>query len=166
MDNWTPARKLSPEERLVIGGPNHRVLVFQMVEVHGVDFRSAEWEAFRGTCSSHFSFGSVDTRGESRTEYGRLLQLWEVSFAGEKLALARVDIYKSIAAETVCAAFPTSRDTEFELPQVDTARLDRKRHVLPLASLTGQVILGAPDNRLDLPPSQRLHGKCMVLQYR
>lgn len=166
MDDWVPDRVLSPAERLLVGGPNHRVRVFNMVEVHGIDFRSAEWETNRNTRSSYFSFGSIDTRDDRRIEYGRLLQLWEVSFGGEQLAMALVDIYKIVAPETVCAAFPTARDTEFVLPQVDTSRLDRKRHVLPLASLTGQVILAAPDDRLALPPEQRLHGKCLVLQYR
>jgi len=168
MDTWNPERELSAAERAVIRGPSMRVRVYSMATLGGVEFRSAEWESARNTRSSYFSFEAVeDKKDGTTTEYGRVLQFWEVTFGQKQMFFAYVDVYQHAGEEVCCPSYP-SGGVEFALNRIDTSKpmRGRDRHVLLASQITSQIILGPPDNRLDMSPNERLKGPCIVMVYK
>lgn len=74
------------------------------------------------------------------------------------------EIYAEAKVETVTEDY---MGLGFELAMLDTRKRDKKRHLLPLASVRGKVILGPTDDRLDEPADTRLTGLCYryILSY-
>ena len=164
MAEWTPARDLTDAEKAVLGGPSRRVTVFPQATVRGVEFRSALAESGMTSRSSYFSFTSVDEKDTLRTEYGRVLQFWEIRFGGVQRLMVRVDIFKYGTVKPAVVS-PGYQGVQFELPMVDSSKLDSKRHVLPLEQIRSQVLLAPPDDRLSEPDTTRLVGPCFILEY-
>ena len=162
MDEWVPVRALSVAERQVIGGPSARVRVYPRVSVRGVEFRSASSEAKMHSRSSYFGFTSLDEKEVLRSEYGRILDIWEVFFDNKWQGFARVEIYKAIDPAPIG---PELHGLSFELERVDTQSVDRRRRVLELGVIRSQVILAPPDERLRTSEADRLQGLCFVLNY-
>lgn len=102
-------------------------------------------------------------------EFGQLLGIYEVAFAGQTYICGKVKVFSRQLEDSKRRSADVEKlgswkGRSFELRTVDTTVADPfQRSFVMISQLTGQVMLAPTDANLDKSPSLRSSGRCFVL---